>query len=91
MADVRIGTVNNYEERELARSVGDTGLMGKADTKKRTATDGLRLREAAQRKRLAAKFLAEIGDATGAGFERREAADMARNADEMLALPIGVP
>ncbi len=61
--------------------------MGKADSKKRTATDGLRLREAAQRKRLAAKFLAEIGDATGAGFERREADDMARNADEMLVLP----
>ena len=67
--------------------MGKAELMGNADTKKRTATDGLRLREAAQRKRLAAKFLAEIGDATGAGFERREAADMARNADEMLALP----
>ena len=77
----------SYEDHELARLADDAGLVAKADTKKRTATDGLRLREAAQRKRLAANFLAKTGDTLGAGFERREADDMARNADEMLALP----
>ena len=61
--------------------------MVRADNKKKTAADGLRLREAAKQKQVMAKHLAETGDNLGARYERREADEIAQRAGEILSLP----
>ena len=51
-----------------------------------TATEGLRLREAARQQRARADNVADR-DPTGARWDRRDAADADRRADEILTLP----
>lgn len=61
--------------------------MAPMPDKKETAADGMRLREAVKRKHVTARHLAEIGDALGARYERREADQIAQRAEEILSLP----
>jgi hypothetical protein len=52
-----------------------------------TVTDALRLREGAKAKRCSADFLEKTGDTSGARWDRHDADDMERRADEIMTLP----
>ena len=60
--------------------------MEECDAGDRTAEDALRLKETAKHKRLTAKYLSKMGDALGARWERREADEADRRAEEILSL-----